>query len=78
MQRYRLSRVTAGNVRLAFEFFVRRRRKRVLTAQTESRRLARFAFVKSVPMSLLRNLAMRLYPPQMVASGIRKSFDATI
>lgn len=73
-----LSRTNARYVRTAIDFFVRRRRRRVLQVQKDSRKLARWMFVKSVPVSLARNLLMRFYSLRMLAGDTMRSFDEPI
>jgi len=73
-----LSRCDARSIPDALSLYVARRRRRVERIQDESRRLARFMFVKSAAVARARDLVLRLYSLDRLAGSIAKAFDEPI
>lgn len=67
-----LSRADAAHIEYAFDLYVKRQRRRVETAQKNSRELARYMFVNQPAMAWARDQAMRFYTPEMLLKGISK------
>ena len=65
-----LSRADATSLDLAIRLFQRRRRKRVDTVQTTSRRLARLALIRSPWLAHLRNRVVSWFNERQLLGGI--------
>lgn len=73
-----LSRTDSRLVPNALEFYIKRRRKRVEGAQTDSRKLAKLMFVKSWWQCKLRDYAIKYMSEKSLIKSITKDFEEPI
>lgn len=73
-----LLRVEANTVTRALRLYELRHRKRVQTAQTESRHLAKVMLVSSTPLAWARDELMKHYPVDKFVADIMKSLEQPI
>ncbi len=73
-----LSRTNKQFLEHALSLYVKRRRSRVEAIQTESRRLAKLAFVTSTTMATIRNFASQFFSLESFMGSIFKAFDEPI
>lgn len=73
-----LSRTDTRFLEHALSLYVKRRRRRVESIQTDSRRLARAMFVESATIARLRDLATRFYSLEGFAGSIAEAFETPI
>ena len=73
-----LSRTNRVYLPNALELYVKRRRKRVEAAQSQSRRLARMAFIESPSLAWLRNRLLRFVSMEQMVGPLIKSLHRPI
>lgn len=70
-----LSRANKDNIPYALELYTNRQKKRVETAQADSRKLAKIMFMKSSILSLIRNKLLPFYSLQQILSDLSKIME---
>lgn len=73
-----LMRVESATVERAIKLYEMRHRKRVESAQQESRNLAKMMLVNSSPLAWARDELMKHYPVEKFVAGIMKSLEQPI
>lgn len=73
-----LSRADAARFPQALRLYEKRRKRRVEAAQTNSRRLGRFMFVKSAPLAWLRDRVVQFYSLKRMIKSIADLMDEPV
>jgi 2-polyprenyl-6-methoxyphenol hydroxylase-like FAD-dependent oxidoreductase len=73
-----LSRTDAGHVEQALDLYEKRHRRRVEKAQTSSRQLGKWMFVRSRPVAWARNRLLRFYSVEQLVKGIARVAEEPI
>ncbi|MBI1184474.1 NAD(P)-binding protein [bacterium] len=70
-----LSRTDKGHIDYGLDLYIKRQKKRVETAQKDSRNLGKMMFVKSRFVAGIRDYAVRFYSIEQLAKGISKIIE---
>lgn len=73
-----LSRSDAAHLAQVLGFYETRRRKRVIGAQDDSRKMAHMMFIESAPLAWGRNMALKFYSLEELVKQIAKTFEQPI
>ncbi|WP_339731061.1 FAD-dependent monooxygenase [uncultured Gimesia sp.] len=73
-----LSRTNNQFLEHALSLYVKRRKHRVESTQSDSRHLAKMMFIKSATVAHIRDVATKFYSLEQLASSIAKAFDEPI